>query len=482
MTRTRALWRWTSLAVGLIAVVGAIAIVSGRGFGAPRTAPLWTDQPIRATPEASERLLWVELARRLKPAVVNVNTKRTERGLPELQGDGPFEQYFRHFFRDLPPHTVRSLGSGFIINPDGYVVTNDHVVDGATEIRVKLSDGRELTAKVIGRDARTDVALLKIDATGLPVVPLGDSSQLQVGEPVMAIGNPFGLEQTVTTGIVSATGRVIGAGPYDDFIQTDASINPGNSGGPLINVGGQAVGINAAIFTADGGSNGIGFAIPISAAKPVIVQLVATGHVVRGWLGVTVQPLTADLARSLRAPNTDGALVASVAKDSPAVKAGLQPGDIIIEYGGQPVGRPEALPRAVAETPIGHELALTVLHDGKRVVLTAKIEELLESSRPTAASAAPGKAARGFAVQSLTPPIARQLGIPDRAGVLVGSVEDPSPAAEAGLQVGDVIVEADRRPIKTVEDLTLTLRQHAAGAPVLLLVHRKGDSLFLVLR
>jgi serine protease Do len=211
----------------------------------------------------------------------------------------PFSQFFRQFERR--PHPVRSLGSGFIINGDGYVVSNNHVVDGAREIRVKLSDGREFAAKVLGRDPKTDLALLKIEVTGLPTIPMGDSEALQVGEPVMAIGNPFGLEQTVTTGIVSGTGRVIGGGPYDDFIQTDASINPGNSGGPLINARGQAVGINAAIFSQTGGSIGIGFAIPVNLAKPVLTQLADGGRVVRGWLGVSIQPVTPDLAKSLEA-------------------------------------------------------------------------------------------------------------------------------------------------------------------------------------
>lgn len=289
MSRTSALRRWTFLAVALVAVGAAITMVSSRGLGAPAASePLWTSRPIIATPTAGEQLPWVELARRLKPAVVNVNTKRTEPGAPEFprrfRDRDPFDHFFKQFFGELPPHTVRSLGSGFIINPSGVVVTNNHVVDNATEIQVKLSDGRAFPARLVGRDAKTDVALLKIAASGLPVIALGNSSDLQVGEPVMAIGNPFGLEQTVTTGIVSATGRVIGAGPYDDFIQTDASVNPGNSGGPLINVRGQAIGINTAIFTADGGSNGIGFAIPISSAKPVITQLAATGRVVRGWL------------------------------------------------------------------------------------------------------------------------------------------------------------------------------------------------------
>src|SRR5207248_1531081 len=225
---------------------------------------------------------------------------------------------------------VRGLGSGFVINADGYILTNNHVVDGAADIRVKFSDGRELTGRIVGRDDKTDLALLKVDATGLPVIPIGDSAKLEVGEPVMAVGNPFGLEQTVTTGIVSATGRAIGAGPYDDFIQTDASINPGNSGGPLINARGEVVGVNTAIASGgSGGSVGIGFAIPTNLVKPVVTQLASAGHVVRGWLGVSIQALTPDLAKTFGSTDATGALVSSVADGSPAQRAGLKQGDVI---------------------------------------------------------------------------------------------------------------------------------------------------------
>src|SRR4029077_20082923 len=285
---------------------------------------------------------------------VNISTKRVQDG-PQMQSpfgnDDPFQQFFKQFGQP-GRKTVRSMGSGFIINPAGYIVTNNHVVDGATEIQVKIDDGRELPGKVVGRDPRTDLALLKVDATNLPVIPLGDSAELQVGEPVMAIGNPFGLDRTVTTGIVSATGRVIGQGPYDDFIQTDASINPGNSGGPLINPRGQAGGITAAIFShtgvcvrpgvgndrglfqQGGGSVGIGFAIPVNQAKSVVTQLAATGKVTRGWLGGMIQPLTPELAKGFNVPAGGGALVASVQDNSPAARAGVKAGDVITEFDG----------------------------------------------------------------------------------------------------------------------------------------------------
>jgi serine protease Do len=374
---------------------------------------------------------------------------------------------------------VRSLGSGFIINQSGFVLTNNHVIDKASEIHVRLADGRDLPGKVVGRDPKTDLALVKIEATGLTVVPVGDSSKLEVGAPVMAIGNPFGLEQTVTTGIVSATGRVIGEGPYDDFIQTDASINPGNSGGPLINAQGQAVGINTAIFSRTGGSVGIGFAIPVNLAKPVVTQLAQSGHVQRGWLGVSIQSLTPDLAKTFGLQNTHGALVASVSDGSPAAKAGLKAGDVISEYNGREVGRTEELPRAVAETPVGREVPITVIREGKPVKLTAKIAQLEDNGQELAAAEAPGdKPALGVDVESLTPALAHQLGISESRGVIVKAVRDGGPAANAGIQAGDVIVEVDRHPVATVAEMKSALDKRAKGSPVLLLVHRDGSSLY----
>lgn len=478
MNPSRLFGRWAVVAVGGLAVLTLVLLA-----GAPRSgkaSPIWTDRPLAVEQGRTAWTPWVELARALKPAVVNISTTRVDKGTglaEELQGEDPFDQFFRQFFGDVPPHTVQSLGSGFIINPDGYVLTNNHVVDDATTIRVKLSDGREFPARIVGRDRKTDLALLRIEATGLPVVPLGNGD-VQVGEPVMAIGNPFGLEQTVTTGIVSATGRVIGAGPYDQFIQTDASINPGNSGGPLINTRGQAIGINTAIVSRDGGSNGIGFAIPISLAKPVVSQLAATGHVVRGWLGVSVQPLTAALAKGLGAPDTNGALVASVLPDSPALTAGLKPGDVIVEYDGRPVAAADSLPEVVAETPVGREVPLTVLRDGRRIHLTARIAQLAESEAAHAAGT-PDKASLGLAVAPLTPGTARDLGVAGVRGVLVRGVEEGSRAAEAGIRPGDVIVEVDRHAVATVAELERDLEVHRAGTPILLRVNRRGHELFV---
>jgi serine protease Do len=326
-------------------------------------APFWREiaGPATVPPPLG---LWVELAREVRLAVVNVSTtERAPRGGPE--------EFFRRFFGEPQPgpRGRQSLGSGFVVSADGFVVTNVHVVRGAGAIVVRLADHSEHEAKLVGSDLRTDIALLKIEATGLPTLAFGDSDQLQVGEPVMAIGNPFGLDQTVTTGIVSAKERFIGAGPYDDFIQTDASINPGNSGGPLVNSRGALVGINTAIFSQTGGSVGIGFAIPVAIAKQVLPQLRETGKVVRGYLGVAVAPVTPQARQALRLPAQRGALVVQVVPRSPAAAAGIGEGDVITAFQDTPVQSPNDLTRRVAGTPPGTEVSLRVVRrDGEQTV------------------------------------------------------------------------------------------------------------------
>ncbi|HXJ77917.1 MAG TPA: DegQ family serine endoprotease [Candidatus Methylomirabilis sp.] len=473
----------TMLAGALIALalVAGIALGPHLGFTAGSRAPIWTERPLDVPPAPVTTPNWVQLAKELKPAVVNVSTKRVEGGAPTKspfgQGD-PFDQFFKQF-GDQPRRSVRSMGSGFIINPNGNIITNNHVVESATEILVKLSDGRELAAKVMGQDAKTDLALLKIEATGLPTIALGDSSEIKVGEPVMAIGNPFGLEQTVTTGIVSATGRVIGQGPYDDFVQTDASINPGNSGGPLINARGQAIGINAAIFSQSGGSVGIGFAIPSNQAKTVVTQLAETGHVSRSWLGVSIQSLTPDLAKGFGVSDAKGALVAAVTDESPAMKAGIKAGDVITEYDGHKVGGAEDLPRLVADTPAGREVAVTVLREGKTLRLQAKVTKLDEPDQKVAAEAGE-KGKLGVMVEPVTAVIAKDLGLKDATGVVVRRVEDGSPASNAGIKAGDVILEVDRQPVKDVAGLKSLIAKHAKGTPMVMLLHRDDGTMYVV--
>ena len=464
---------WPALALAGVLSVGLVYPYAGFG----REGHVWTERAPGSAPVATAPApAWVEIARAVKPAVVNVSTRSmrennaAENLLPGFPGR---EQPGRNQRR-----AVRGLGSGFVINADGYVLTNHHVVDGASDIRVKFADGREIPGKVVGGDAKTDLALLKVEATGLPVIPLGDSAKLEVGEPVMAVGNPFGLEQTVTTGIVSAMSRAIGAGPYDDFIQTDASINPGNSGGPLINARGEVIGVNTAIASGNGGSVGIGFAIPTNLVKPVVAQLAESGHVTRAWLGVSIQPITKDLATSFGLPDTNGALVSGVTDDSPAARVGLKQGDVITRYDGRLVARVSDLPRAVAETPVGREVPIEVMRDGKRVALTVKVAKMEDNERQ-ASAAEPAGAKLGIAARSLTPELARSLNVPDGRGVLVERVEDGSRAQTAGIAAGDVIVEVNRAPVASVEALRAALDRQPAGKPVLVLVHREGQSLYL---
>jgi serine protease Do len=468
--------------VMLVAAAGLVGLWPHLGFTKASKAPLWTEQPAAqsATTQAPD---WVRLSKEAKPAVVNISTKRNAEGpaTPELKGrrgERSPEDFFRRFFEETPRRPVRASGSGFVLSPDGHIVTNNHVVEDATEIQVKLADGRELTAKVVGRDPKTDLALLKVEATGLPVIPLGDSAALQVGEPVMAIGNPFGLEQTVTTGIVSATGRVIGSGPYDNFIQTDASINPGNSGGPLINGRGEVVGINTAIFSQSGGSVGIGFAVPSSLAKVVLTQLAEHGTVERGWLGVSIQPMTRELARAFKRSDASGALVSAVIEGSPAEKAGVKAGDVIVEFDGKKVAKSEDLPRLVADVHVGNEVPMVVVREGKNVRLTAKIARLVEEA-PSRIAATEGKGQLGLSAQPVTPPVARELGLKVKEGVLVRDVVEGGRAYEAGIRAGDVIVEIDRQPVRTVEDLKIRVDKQAKGEPIVMLVNREGRTMYV---
>src|SRR5262245_17827656 len=450
-----------------VLAVALLALVFVGGFTESAARQYWTERPRQTATATSITADWVAVAEAVRPAVVNVNAEhRAMPGGPRT-GPGPVGR-----------------GSGFIIAPDGYVLTNNHVVDGATRVGVRLDDGREMDAKVVGRDPQTDLALLKIDATKLPVIPLGDSTTLRVGEPVMAVGNPFGLEQTVTTGIVSATGRVIGEGPYDDFIQTDASINPGNSGGPLINARGEAIGMNTAIVSGSGGSVGIGFAVPVHLAKFVVPQLAEKGKVERGWLGVSAQQLTRDLAASLSLSRTEGALVSQVIDGSPAAAAGMQRGDVIVDVDGHKVNRTTDLSQLVAATPIGKEVKVALLRDGKPVTLTARVARREQPEAMAAAeSSEPGQRARlGVAVEAVTPEMASQLGMSGAAGLIVRQVQSGSPAAEAGMRPGDVIVEANRHPVKSVDDLRRAMDATQPGSSLLLLIQREGTTSYVTVK
>jgi serine protease Do len=437
--------------------------------------------------------LFVELAKRVKPGVVNISTKKVVKGggrvfrqfSPPSREKDPFrdffgEDFFNRFFGDVPQRDFvqRSLGSGFIIDKEGYIITNNHVIEGASEIHVRLSTAKEYEAEVIGRDPKTDLALIKIKSWNhLPVVELGDSDKLEIGEWVMAIGNPFGLSQTVTVGIVSAKGRVIGSGPYDDFIQTDASINPGNSGGPLFNLNGEVVGINTAIVAS---GQGIGFAIPINEAKEIIPQLKKKGKVTRGGIGVYVQKMTPELAKSFGLEKSKGALVADVIPGGAADSGGIRRGDVIVKFGGKEIDEMNELPRIVASTPVGREVEVEVLREGKPLVLKLKVGELKDEGQAPAEEKA--KIELGMSVQEITPEIARQLQLKDPGGVVVSQVEPGSAAEEAGVQRGDIIREMNGQPIRRLSDYQNAVGKSKKDEVIRLLIKRGERSLYLAFR
>ena len=433
----------------------------------------------------------VPLVKRLKPVVVNISTTHnpTKSGLgklpPNAFGNKPLDDFFRRFFEQAPQESFksRSLGSGVIIDSEGYILTNNHVIEDADNIHVRLPDEREFAATVVGRDAKTDLALIRIKGAGtLPVAQMGDSDQAEVGSWVVAIGNPFGLETTVTAGIISAKGRIIGSGPYDDFLQTDAAINPGNSGGPLFDLKGAVIGINTAIFSRSGGNMGIGFAIPVNMAKTVLEQLKAHGHVTRGWLGVRIQSVTQDLAQALGLEKRHGALVASVEPKSPAFLAGVKAGDVIVRFDGRRVDDMNALPTIVAGTPVGKRVGMEVVRAGKALMLDVVIAEMEEKATEVAEEKG-SVASFGVTVHALTPRLRQQLDLDHSVhGVVVASVATDSSADTAGLRVKDVIVEINRGPVRDVAGFRQAIQGGEPGETLLILLLRGGDPLYLAIR
>lgn len=480
--------------VGIASLLLGIVLTAKFDVTSPIDAQsFWKEKGEKTEPAQFEPNSFVRLAKELNPVVVNISTTQVVKQKPMVpfpEFKNPFEDFFGDEFRNFGEAPERefkrqSLGSGFIINKEGYILTNNHVVENAEEIIVTLSDKKEkeYKAKVVGKDVRLDVALIKIDANGdLPVAALGDSDKLDIGEWVMAIGNPFGLGHTVTAGIVSAKGRVIGAGPYDNFIQTDAAINPGNSGGPLFNLKGEVVGINTAIIA---GGQGVGFATPINMAKDVLLQLKEKGKVTRGWIGVSIQEVTPDLAKSFGLKDKQGALVSSVNKDEPADKAGIKPGDIIVEFDGKEINEVSDLPRTVASITPGKTAKIKVIRDGKEKILTITISKMKEEEESAAVEGkeetAPEKKL-GFSVQSITPEIAKRMDLKDAEGVIVSQVKPDSPAGLAGIKSGDIIKEVNRREIKNIKEYKEAMKAISKDDTVLFRIVRGGNTFYVAIK
>jgi serine protease Do len=427
-----------------------------------------------------------ELSAAIKPAVVNISSTKTikMRNMPSPFFNDPFFQdFFGNQFRNFQQPRERKesgLGSGVIVEKDGYILTNNHVIAGADEIKVKLSDKKEYKGKVIGTDQKTDLAVIKINADNLPAIKLGDSDKVKIGEMVIAIGNPFGLNQTVTSGIVSAKGRAnVGVADYEDFIQTDAAINPGNSGGALVNVKGELIGINTAIFSMSGGYQGVGFAIPSNMAKVVMDNLIKNGKVVRGWLGVFIQPITPELSKQFNLKDEKGALIGDVTEDSPAEKVGLQRGDIVIEFDGKEVLDATSLRNIVAATPPGKSVSIKVLRDGNPKTFKITITEM--PSQMQSSAGASNNQLKGVHVQALTRELKKQLDVPDRLkGVVISDIDEVSPAAGT-LAKGDVIIQIDQKNVASLKDYETVVSGIKSNQGILMLIYRNGATFYMTL-
>lgn len=489
----------SGMLIGLIAVSEFEWLPNGRAV--LQIAPVIPARPvataIQPTLPGSGGQNFVDIAKAVKPAVVNIFATRNGKGEGGMQGLPFDDPFFRRFFGEefnkrfeVPrERKERGMGSGIIVDAGGVIITNNHVVSKADEIKVFLSDKREFKAKLIGTDAKTDVAVLKIDASGLATVPWADSDKLEVGEFVLAVGNPFGLTQTVTLGIVSALGRSAGIAEYEDFIQTDAAINPGNSGGALVNVRGELVGINTAIYSQSGGNMGIGFAVPSNMAHSIMTQLVQHGKVVRGWLGVSIQELTPELATQFGVPKeTKGVLVSDVMDDSPAKKSGFERGDVILEYDGRSMDSPTQLRNAVAQTVVGKKVSIKFIREKK-----AKTAELTIGEQPknltqagqeeSGESAAPAGLLSDIEVKELTDELASRHNLkPTERGVIVVRVKSGSPADEVGVREGDIIIEVNRKPVTSLKSYERLASNLSKDQSVLLLLKRQGRTIYLTLR
>ncbi len=496
--RNRQFFSYSALAAAVALSLGGITAIAKTSATLPESAPLTTEQSAVRAPAS-----FASLVQAVQPAVVSITVDGMAMAMagekiPDLASpdDPQFKEFFDRFFRHSPKLPggqgqglrVQGVGSGFIVTADGHIVTSNHVIENASEIHVVLNDGQRLPAEVLGRDPKTDLALLKIDAgSDLPYVAFGDSNNTRPGDWVVAIGNPFGLGGTATTGIISARGRDIHSGPYDDYLQIDAPINRGNSGGPLFDLSGRVIGVNTAIYSPNGTNVGIGFAVPAEQAKSVISQLMQTGHVQRGWLGVQIQGLTEALAESVKLPDTKGALVADVIAESPAAQAGIRIGDVILAFNDQEIGAMRDLPRLVANVTPGEKPSVTVWRQGEkrnlRVSITAVPDKALAATKVTPQ---PAEGVRlGVVLAPITDELRQRLDVAEGVeGALVVEVESGSPAAREGLRPGDVIVQAGEKPVFTPDDVVGVVQAANAGDRnrLLLLINRQGNQRFVTVQ
>ena len=487
----------SALVVLVIGVIVGLAISSRLDLMTPLTAKSGqvSSRSAEMLTQLSDALS--EVAAIATPSVVNISTTRVIKQTEQTPFDLFDDPFFRRFFGDqfqqpnVPrEHKEQSLGSGVIVSEDGYIVTNNHVIEKSQEIKVQLTNKRDYKAKLIGADPKTDIAVIKIDATGLPALAWGDSNTLRVGEIVFAIGNPFGLNSTLTMGVISAVGRAnVGIADYEDFIQTDAAINPGNSGGALINAHGELVGINTAIVSRSGGYQGIGFAVPSSMAKQVMESLIKFKKVVRGWLGVSIQEVTSDLAEEFGVKDLKGALVSGILKGSPAEKAGIKQGDVVRAFNGKDVEDTGHLRNMVSQTPVGRSVKVKLLRQKKELELEVTIAELPKKLGEAAAESPGGddgeesSALSGVTVRELTPDLAKRFGLSEGdAGIAVIRVDPASRAYEAGIRPGDVILQVNQKDVATVEEYKKAIGSIKAKDRALLLVRRKGEDLFVTIR
>ncbi|MEP7152529.1 MAG: DegQ family serine endoprotease [Nitrospira sp.] len=475
-----------------IAVLGATLIWS--------YASLTTSHASNPSPVVEERSTtlpgslpsagFADVAKAVTPAVVNITTSAAEQVSDSTHPRGRADEFFgapfgpRRFAPPMEPRERRGggQGSGVIVSPDGYILTNNHVIDGAKTVTITLPDKREFKGRIVGSDPKSDIAVIKIDGSNLPTITWGDSTRLQVGEYVLAVGNPFGLNSTVTLGIVSALGRGrMGITQYEDFIQTDAAINPGNSGGPLVNTRGELIGLNTAIFSQSGGYQGVGFAVPTSMSKPIYESLVKTGKVVRGYLGIGIQDLNQDLAKSFDLKGSNGAIVTDLKEDGPAEKAGLKQGDVITAFQGAPIEDAVTLQRAVTRSAVGSKATVKVMREGHERDLSVTIGELPDNQQVAKVETGPSdQPLAGLAVQELDRETAQELGLKGKLqGVVVTSVDPESEAERAGLMPGDVIREINRKPVTSMKDYDRAASDLKKGQNVLVLINRRGASLYL---